>query len=150
MKKTIVIIFVFATLFIPTLNTIIAHDEKISIFGPDLQIGIFGASIAGGLKRAGFVIYNSGNESILDINWIYSIKSITHDDINYSYFDELELLENNSAYLFSTPDVNGFGLVTLLLNVSSLNAGNKTISIKGFQIGPYTISRPWILAWIDI
>jgi len=150
MKKTILIIFAFMTLLIITSYTIIASEEKISIYGPELQIGIFGASIAGGLKRTGFVIYNNGNESIIDINWIYSIKSITNDNINYSYFNELELLENNSAYLFSTPDVNGFGLVTLSLNVSSSNAGNKTISIKGFQIGQYTISRPWILAWIDI
>jgi len=150
MKKTILIIFAFMTLLIITSYTIIASEEKISIYGPELQIGIFGASIAGGLKRTGFVIYNNGNESIIDINWIYSIKSITNDNINYSYFNELELLENNSAYLFSTPDVNGFGLVTLSLNVSSSNAGNKTISIKGFQIGQYSISRPWILAWIDI
>lgn len=102
------------------------------------------------MRRAGFVIHNSGDQSSADIQWVFSIKSIFSDEIDYSFSDARESLRRNSAIQFLTNEVHGFGLVTLSLSVSSSNAGDKTLSIKGFQIGPYTISRPWILAWYDM
>lgn len=46
MKKTIILIFVLATLVIPASFSAIAYEEHKSMYGPELQIGIFGASIA--------------------------------------------------------------------------------------------------------
>ena len=46
-----------------------------------------------------------------------------------------------------TNEVNGFGLVTISLSATSTNAGSSEDSIIGFQIGPYTISQPYVIAW---
>ena len=148
MKKTIILIFVLTTLIIPTSFSALAYEENKSMYGPELQIGIFGASIAG-LRRTGFVISNTGDQSASEIQWVFTIKIIGNNEIDYRYSDTRATLRRNSAIQFLTNEVNGFGLVTLSLSVSSSNAGDHTLSVKGFQIGPYTISRPWILAWYD-
>jgi hypothetical protein len=149
MKKTILSIIVLATLLFPTSFLVIAYEENKSIDGPELQIGIFGASLAGGLRKTGFMIYNNGDEPILNIQYVFSIKSSANNEINYSYSKEIEPLKFNSAYQFVTNEVHGFGIVTLSLIVSSSNAGDKNLSISAFQIGPYTISQPWILSWYN-
>jgi hypothetical protein len=149
MKKIILLIIVLATLVFPTSFLVIAYEENKSIDGPELQIGIFGASLAGGLRRTGFIIYNKGDEPILDIQYVFSIKDNKNNEINYSYSKEIEPLKFNSAYQFVTNKVHGFGMVTLSLSVSSSNAGDKNLSISAFQIGPYTISKPWIFSWYN-
>ncbi len=146
MKKTRVLPVFLMILYFSTSYAVLATEDIETTYGPELHVGIFGASIAG-LRRTGFVISNNGDAPILDIHWVFSIKSIANDEIDYRYSDELEVLNVYSANMFMTNEVNGVGLVTLSATVSSSNAGNKTISIYGFQIGPYTISRPWILAW---
>ena len=149
MKKTILFIIILATLVFPTSYLAIAYEENKSIDGPELQIGIFGASLAGGLRKTGFMIYNNGDEPIVDIQYVFSIKSSANNEINYSYSKEIEPLKFNSAYQFVTNEIHGFGMVTLSLIVSSSNAGDKNLSISAFQIGPYTISQPWILSWYN-
>jgi len=149
MKKTIFIIIVLATLVFPTSFLVIAYEENKSNEVPELQIGIFGASLAGGLRKTGFMIYNNGDDPILDIHYVFSIKSSENNEIDFSYSKEIEPLKFNSAYQFLTNEVQGFGMVTLSLIVSSSNAGDKNLSISAFQIGPYTIGRPWILTWFN-
>ena len=150
MKKTIISIIVLVTLVFPSSFLAIAYEENKSLEGPELQIGIFGASLAGGLRKTGFIIYNRGEEPILNIQYVFSIKGGTNSEIDYSYSKEIEPLKFNSAYQFLTNEIHGFGMVTLSLSVSSSNAGEKNLSISAFQIGSYTISRPWILSWLDI
>lgn len=150
MKKTILSIIVLATLVFPTSFLAIAYEENKPIDGAELQIGIFGASLSGGLKKTGFIIYNRGDEPILDIQYVFSIKDNTNNEIIYSYSKEIEPLKFNSAYQFVTNEVRGFGVVTLSLSVSSSNVGDKNLSIFAFQVGPYTLSRPWIFSWYDI
>ena len=146
MKKTILIIVILTTLVIPTSFSAIAFEEHKSLYGPELEIGIFGASIVG-LRRVGFVIHNGGDQSASDIQWVFTIYSIRGDEIDYRFSDTRATLRRNSAYQWATNEVNGFGLVRLSLTVTSLNAGEKTVSSMGLQIGPITISQPWILAW---
>ena len=150
MKKIILLILVLAILVFPTSFSAIAYRENKFNEGPELHIGIFGASLAGGLRKTGFMIYNNGDEPILDIHYVFSIKDNSNDDIIYSYSKEIEPLKFNSAYQFVTNEVHGFGMVTLSLNVSSSNAGEKNLSIAAFQIGAYTISQPWIFSWYNI
>lgn len=149
MKKTILSLIVIAILVFPTSFLAIAYEENKFNESPQLQIGIFGASLAGGFRRTGFIIYNKGDEPIVDIHYIFSIKSIENNEIDYTYSKEIEPLNFNSAYQFLTDKIHGFGMVTLSLSVSSLNTGNKNLSIFAIQIGPYTITRPWILSWYD-
>ena len=147
MKKInfLIITFVIISLSLP----LITAENTSNNFSPELQIGIFGASLAGGLRKTGFMIYNNGDEPILNIQYVFSIKSSANNEINYSYSKEIEPLKFNSAYQFVTNEVHGFGMVTLSLIVSSSNAGDKNLSISAFQIGPYTISQPWILSWYN-
>ena len=149
MKKTILLIIVLATLVFPSSFLAVAYEVNKSNQGPELKIGIFGASLAGGLRKTGFMIYNNGDEPILNIQYVFSIKSSANNEINYSYSKEIEPLKFNSAYQFVTNEIHGFGMVTLSLIVSSSNAGDKNLSISAFQIGPYTISQPWILSWYN-
>lgn len=147
MKKInfLIMTFVIISLSLP----LITAESTSNSFSPELQIGIFGASLAGGLRKTGFMIYNNGDEPILNIQYVFSIKSSANNEINYSYSKEIEPLKFNSAYQFVTNEVHGFGMVTLSLIVSSSNAGDKNLSISAFQIGPYTISQPWILSWYN-
>ena len=69
-------------LFILTPFLVTAHEKNKSMNDPELHVGIFGASIAGGLRWTGFVIHNNGFQSISDIHWMYSIKSSTNDEID--------------------------------------------------------------------
>jgi hypothetical protein len=149
MKKTILLIIVLAILVFPTSSLAITYKENELLDGSEIQIGIFGASLAGGFKKTGFMIYNKGDDPILDIQYIFSIKGGTDNKIDYIYSKEIEPLNFNSAYQFLTNEVHGFGMVTLSCSVSS-NAGDRNLSISAFQIGPYTISRPWILSWFDL
>ena len=148
MKKMnfLIITFVIISLSLP----LITAENTSNNFSPELQIGIFGASLAGGLRKTGFMIYNNGDEPILNIQYVFSIKSSANNEINYRYSKEIEPLKFNSAYQFVTNEVNGFGMVTLSLSVSSSNAGDKKLSISAFQIGPYTLSWPWIFSWYNI
>ena len=150
MKKIILSIIVLAALVCPSSFLVIAYQENKSIDGPEIQIGIFGASLAGGLRKTGFIIYNKGNEPILNIQYVFLIKDNSNDDIIYSYSKEIEPLKFNSAYQFVTKEVHGFGMLTLSLSVSSSNAGEKNLSISAIQIGPYTVSWPWIFSWYNI
>lgn len=149
MKKTILSLIILAILVFPSSFLAIAYEENKFNESPELQIGIFGASLAGGFRKTGFIIYNTGDEPIVDIHYIFSIKGIENNGIDYSYSKEIEPLNFNSAYQFLTNKVNGFGMVTLSLSVSALNADDKNLSIFAIQIGPYTITRPWILSWYN-
>ena len=78
MKKIIVVIIILAMLCIPTSFSAIAYEENKSVVGPELQVGVFGASLLG-FRRSGFILYNKGDAPIIDIDWIFSIKSISND-----------------------------------------------------------------------
>ena len=149
MKKIILLIIVLAIFVFPTSFSAIGYEENKFNESPVLQIGIFGASLAGGFKKTGFIIYNKGDDPIVDIQYVFSIKGIENNEIDYIYSKEIEPLNFNSAYQFVTNEVHGFGKVTLSLSVSSSNAGDKNLSISAFQIGPYTISQPWIFSWYN-
>ena len=151
MKKKIRVLSCIMLFLLAAIPTCTAQETeqttvKESMVGPELHLGIFGASIAG-TRRAGFVISNTGDQSAADIEWVFSIKGIVTNQMDYSYSDTRDSLRHNAAIMFETNELYGFGLVTLTLSVSSSNAGDDTLSVKGFQIGQYTIRRPWILAW---
>ncbi len=150
MKKTILLVIFLTILIFPNSFSTVANEDNKFNNAPELQIGIFGASLAGGLKKTGFIIYNIGDEPIMDIQYIFSIKSNENNQIDYSYSKEIEPLNFNSAYQFKTNKIHGFGIMTISLSVSSSNAGDKNLSINAIQIGPYTITRPWILSWYNI
>ena len=146
MKKIIVLIIILAMLVIPPSFSAIAIQENKSIVGPELHVGVFGASILMP-RRAGFIISNNGNATILDIHWTFSIKSVSNDEINISYAGEFESLGVYDGYMYTIPNVNGFGFVTLSIISTSLNAGEATETIYGFQIGRFILSKTYLLAW---
>ena len=50
-------------------------------------------------------------------------------------------------YSISTNKAKGFGPVTLTMTATSSNAGEATATSQGFQLGPYTISKTYLMAW---
>jgi len=101
-----------------------------------------------GLRRAGGVIFNDNDYYIINnIHYTLAISGGFDDSINITTTDYQEELLPNSAIIHSTYDVYGFGLVTIKITVTSPKVGEVTETMKGFQIGPYTISKPYFLAW---
>jgi hypothetical protein len=56
-------------------------------------------------------------------------------------------IEVNQVYTISTKGAKGYGPVTITMTVTSSNAGEVTSTAQGFQIGPYTISKTYLMAW---
>jgi len=145
-KKIIGILFLMLLITSAFSVSIMAGGEE-SPNEPVLQVGVFGASLLG-LRQSGFIINNNGEEPIDDIHYTFSIKSISNNNINFSYSDSIDLLNVNSVYVntFRNQD-SGFGLVTISISVSSSNAGEATKTTYGFQIGRFIISKTYLLAW---
>ena len=131
---------------IPVCTSSISADPE-----HELKVGLFGGSILTGLKRAGGVIFN-GNEdyAVYDIHYTLEISGGLNDSINISIPGYIEEILPNQAVLQSTNEVKGFGPVTMTMTVTSSNAGESTEIINGFQIGPYTISQIYVLAWYRV
>jgi hypothetical protein len=140
--KRIIKIFVFL-IFITQLLSILT----IASSGPELQAGVFGSSILTGLKRAGSFIYNNGDQDILDIVFTFSIKGGFDNSINVEIPNNRDILEPNTSYLLITNEINGFGPVVLSIYATSSNAGNIEETMKGFQLGSYTITQPYVISW---
>jgi hypothetical protein len=83
----------------------------------ELRVGVFGASIMA-LRQAGGIIWNDGLDTIRDVQYTFTIRG------GYDY-----------------------GPVTITMTVTLSNAGEVTATSQGFQIGPYTISKTYLMAW---
>lgn len=148
MKKIIVVLFFSVMLFFSSPLLIVeANGNEKTIEDPVLHVGVFGASMLGGLRSAGFILANYGDESIKDIQWVFSIKGVSNNEIDVTYSGEFGSLDYNQGYQYTTSYVKGFGLVTVSITATSSNAGESTETMNGFQIGPYTLGRSLISAW---
>ena len=115
---------------------------------PKLNVGVFGASLMTGLRQAGFVISNDNEDVIAtDIHYTFTVTGGFGDSIDYTLEGQKDELRGNQAFLFSTRSIRGFGPVTLTLTTVSSNVQEGTATSKGFQLGPYTLSIPYVLAW---
>jgi hypothetical protein len=70
------------------------------------------------------------------------------DSINKIINDHQEILITNSLYFVTINSVNVFGPITMSIKAISSNAGLTYETIKGFQIGEYSITESYLLAWI--
>ena len=148
MKKIIIVLLFSFMLFFPSsFHFVEAYDGTKTIEDPVLHVGVFGASMLGGLRSTGFILANYGDESINDIQWVFSIKSVSNDKINVTYSGEFGSLDYNQGYQYTTSYVKGFGFVKVSITATSSNADESTETMKGFQIGPYTLGRSLISAW---
>jgi hypothetical protein len=115
---------------------------------PELNVGVFGASMMTGLRQAGFVISNDNEDFVAtDIHYTFTVTGGFDDSIDYTMEGQKDELRSNQAFLFSTPSISGFGPVTLTITTVSSNAQDVTATRSGFQLGPYTMSTPYVLAW---
>jgi hypothetical protein len=139
MKNAIGIATVLSLFFLSTFITPCAAN-------PELHVGVFGSSIIMP-RQSGFVISNNGDEPILDIHWTFSIQSLSHDYADFMYSEKLDALSDNQAYVFSTQNMHGFGLVTLSITATSSNSGEVTKIIHGVKIGNVILSNTYFLSW---
>ena len=114
---------------------------------PELNVGVFGASLLTGLRQAGFVISNDNEDVIAtDIHYTFTVTGGFGDSIEYTLEGQKDELRGNQALLFSTPTISGFGPVTLTITTVSSNVQDATATNRGFQLGPITLSVPYVLA----
>ena len=144
MKKKIIGIFVctlLITISVCTLS-VSAYSE------PELRVGVFGASLLA-LRQAGGIIWNDGVDTIRDVKYTFTIKGGYENSINITISGDAGDgdMEVNQAYSIPTKEARGFGPVTLTMTATSSNADEATATSKGFQIGQYTISKTYLMAW---
>jgi len=144
MKKKICIMFVCTLLIsISVCALSVSADSE-----PELRVGVFGASMLA-LRQAGGIIWNDGFNTIQDVQYTFTITGGSDDSINIKISGDAADgdIEVNQVYSISTNEAKGFGPVTLTMTVTSSNAGEATATDQGFQIGPYTISKTYFMAW---
>jgi len=116
----------------------------------EMQVTLFGASFITGIRQVGFSLRNAGgnpnDETIHDISWTFTVKSIADDSIDFSYLDEVESMAYNEESQFLTNAISGSGPVTLSISASSSNPEEVSKTIKGYQIGPITLSQNFFLS----
>ena len=153
MKKKIIGIFV-AVLLISTIIPIATmagsqiDPENTVNLESKLIVGVFGASIMA-LRHAGGIIWNDGLETIRDARYTFTIRGGFDNSINITLSDDVGDgdIEVNQVVTILTKEAKGFGPVTLTMTATSSNADEATATSKGFQIGSYTISKTWLMAW---
>ena len=141
--RRIMTAIIFILMLIPILSFTAFADS-----GPELKVGVYGASMLAGLKQAGCFVYNLGEEDIFDVTFTFIITGGFDNSINKRLHDHKEILEPNTAYLRPIDSINGFGPITLSIEATSSNAGSAEKTIKGFQLGAYSITQPYLLAWL--
>jgi len=145
MKKKIVGIFICTLLItIPVCALPISTNLE-----PELRVGVFGASILA-LRQAGGIIWNDGADTMRDVQYTFTIKGVNDDSVNIKISGDAGDgdIEVNQVYTISTKEARGYGPVTITMTATSSNAGEVTATSKGFQIGPYTISKTYLMAWL--
>ena len=142
MKKKIIGIFVCTLMIIPVCTLSASADPE-----SELRVGIFGASMMSGLRRVGGIIYNDGLDTIQNVQYTFTITGGSDDSIDITISDDVGNIENNQGYMISTKGAQGYGPVTITMTATSSNAGEATATSQGFQIGPYTISKTYLMAW---
>jgi hypothetical protein len=136
-------LFIFLLLLIPILSI-----STSGYSGPELKVGVYGASMLTGLKEVGCFVYNLGEENIYDITFTFTVEGGFDNSINKLLYGHKEILEPNTAYLLPISSINGFGPIILSIEATSSNAGTAEKTIKGFQLGAYSITQPYFLAWL--
>ena len=144
MKKKIIGIVV-CTLLITIPVCALPISESIE---PKLKVGVFGASIMA-LRQAGGIIWNDGLDMVQDVKYTFTIRGGNDNSINITISDDAGDgdIEVNQVYTISTKEARGYGPVTLTMTATSSNADEATATSQGFQIGPYTISKTYFMAW---
>lgn len=132
-------------LLIPALSISAVADPDAKL---DIQIyGGFPLPVL--IKNAGGVIVNIGDATAKNISFKISIIGGRSGNINFTDEGYCECLDpvktGGNALGVMTPNIYGFGLVTISLTAAATNADNVTVKAKGFQIGDFT----WIpLSWL--
>ena len=113
-----------------------------------LKVGVFGASMLA-LREAGGIIWNDGFDTIRDVQYTFTIRGGYDNSINITISCDAGYgdMEVNQVYSISTNKAKGYGPVTLTMTATSSNADEATATSKGFQIGSYTISKTYLMAW---
>ena len=143
MKKKIIGMFVCTLMIIPVCTLSVSADSE-----PKLRVGVFGASLLA-LRQAGGIIWNDGVDTIRDVKYTFTIKGGYENSINITISGDAGDgdMEVNQAYSISTNEAKGYGPVTLTMTATSSNADEATATSQGFQIGSYTISKTYLMAW---
>ena len=144
MKKKIVGIFacmLLITISVCTLSVSAGSESE-------LRVGVFGASMLA-LRQAGGIIWNDGFNTIQDVQYTFTITGGYDDSIDITISGDAGDgdMEVNQVYSISTNEARGYGPVTITMTATSSNAGEATAISQGFQIGPYTISKTYLMAW---
>ena len=113
-----------------------------------LRVGVFGASMLA-LRKAGGIIWNDGLDTIRDVQYTFTIRGRYDNSIDITISGDAGDgdMEVNQVYSISTNKAKGFGPVTLTMTATSSNADEATATSQGFQIGSYTISKTYLMAW---
>ncbi|MCK5030795.1 MAG: hypothetical protein KAR64_04955 [Thermoplasmatales archaeon] len=148
MKRKIISILVLMLIISVPFSITVSSGGSEGDSESKLRVGVFGASIMA-LRQAGGIIWNDGLDTIRDVQYTFTIRGGFDNSINITISGDAGDgdMEVNQAYSISTNKAKGFGPVTITMTATSSNADEATATSQGFQIGPYTISKTYLMAW---
>ena len=145
MKIKIICMIIFMLFVIPAISTSAIADENAK-----LEVQIYGGfPMPMLIRNVGGVIVNTGNITAYNLSYTLSIMGGTSDSINYTtdgFIEDLDPFDASGKSIgVFTPEIFGFGIITITLSVTASNADDLTVRANGIQFGDIT----WVpLSWI--
>jgi hypothetical protein len=131
------------------LSSVISAQAEESLENEEsLHVGVFGSSMLIGLRRVGCLITNPGENTLHDVHWVFSIREVDSDVLIFTYDEYAEELDPSMSIIFSTDQVNDIGFVEITATVNCSQTGEITDSKMMFQLGPFFIGSPFLLAYM--
>lgn len=145
MKIKIICMIIFILFVIPVISTSAVANQNAK-----LEAQIYGGfPMPMLIRNVGGVIVNTGNTTAYNLSYTLSIIGGTYGSINYTsdgFIEDLDPFDasGKSVGVF-TPEIFGFGIVTITLYATAINADDLTVRANGIQFGDIT----WVpLSWI--
>ena len=149
MKRNMIVgMICFIVVSVGLSSVISAQTEESLETEESLHVGVFGSSMLIGLRRVGCLITNPGEDTLNDVHWMFTVRDVNSDIFLFAYDDYAEVLDPSMSIIFSTDQVNDIGFVEITATVNCSQTGEITDSKMMFQLGPFFIGPPFLLAYM--
>jgi hypothetical protein len=146
MKEKLISIMVI-TLFLILSVSSIAYAEKQTTPSEELHIASFGSSLLIGIRRVGFVMSNTGENTLHDVSWTFTVTRSETNEIIFTDQDTVEEFTPDLSTIFSVHLPNDVGYLDLTATATCSELESETSdTLTVFQLGPFCIGRTFLFS----
>jgi hypothetical protein len=124
-----------------------AETEKETNTSESIHIAAFGSSVLIGIRRVGCMISNTGETSLHNVSWSFTVKRTENNETVFTHTDIKKEFPPEMSTIFSVnlPFDVGFLELTATATCSDLQYdASNTITV--YQVGPICLGRIFLLS----